>query len=219
MAGHRHSGIWYLSPVPEHFGTKLGPLILCQTGYFISILVHSSIGLTKPDSPTFKKHFTNVYTVNVFISLETNTVCLQKNPWFLRRQICKYTHRKFGKAWVKKSAIWHTERSVLCNPAWRKTHPPILFSQNMEKLYMYKRVLVSILFSKYVGTVIQLVSEFTVQCQVKRAEIKAIHLYDIFMSILAPSENCDGNTGKFFPTCPHCKRWTEIHPAHSHRWQ
>jgi len=75
---------------------------------------------------------------------------------------------------------------------------------------MYKRVLVSILFSKYVGTVIQLVSEFTVQCQVKRAEIKAIHLYDIFMSIVAPSENCDDNTGKFFqrgyivhPTCPH----------------
>ncbi len=32
IAGHRHSDICQFSPVPEHFGTRMGPVVLVQIG-------------------------------------------------------------------------------------------------------------------------------------------------------------------------------------------
>jgi hypothetical protein len=87
-----------------------------------------------PDNPAFKKHFTKVYAVNLFISLETNIVRLRKNPWFVRRQICKFTRRNSGKLewgnpWVLFDAQKGQSRTIL-----RKTHPHTLYFSNYGKI-------------------------------------------------------------------------------------
>ncbi len=52
---HRHSGILYLSPVPEHFGTGLSPLIPVPNWFrhrhFCSFRYRTA---WMPDSPTFR---------------------------------------------------------------------------------------------------------------------------------------------------------------------
>ncbi len=74
IAGHRHSGILYLSPVPEHSGTGLGPFIPVpdwfQHQHFGSFRYRSD---WMPGSPTFR-HFKKGYTLHghtaVFVGCE-----------------------------------------------------------------------------------------------------------------------------------------------------
>jgi hypothetical protein len=71
--------LWYPSPVPEHCGTDWVPLFRYQTGYsnISFILVSDWPDAGQSGILAFKKHST-VFAVNLLISLETNTVCLQK---------------------------------------------------------------------------------------------------------------------------------------------
>ncbi len=75
---HRHSGILYLSPVPEHSGTGLGTLILIPNCFrpFCSFPLRTD---WMPDSPTFPHLKRGTHSTSILLAVErahTHTPCM-----------------------------------------------------------------------------------------------------------------------------------------------
>jgi hypothetical protein len=103
---HRHSGILYLSPVPQHFGTGLGPLIpvpnWSQHRHFSSFRYRTD---RMQDNPTFR-NLKKGYTLHVHAAGSGNGYTL-------------HVHTAGGGK--SKAYTLHTARPYSC--MWKWLHP------------------------------------------------------------------------------------------------